>query len=156
MSDNNGRQTILRVAPIDTLNPRKLDAAFMFVHSQFDYSLKSIYRPLVSQGLFDLGEFPNTFPHTISEYYWIQEGEATIRPWIALGKLESGLYFYYVGYCNDKSGLFYLNKKKMGIMHLWVSINVGDLINWAMDADSYKKYTSETSSEATSEAQPIE
>ena len=141
---DNGRQTMIRLAPIDTLIPSKMDAALMHVHSQFGYSVKSIFRELYTQSLVDLGEYPNTFPNTISDYYWIQEGEACVRPWIALGKLNTGVYFYYVAVCNDPNGRFYLNKKTTGIMHLWISQKFSDLINWAMDADVYKKYISET------------
>jgi len=136
---------MIRLAAIDTIIPAKMDAALMYIHSQFGYSVESIFRELVVQSHVDLGEYPNTFPYTISDYYWIQEGEARVRPWVAIGKLKTGVYFYYVANCNDPSGRFYLNKKATGIMHLWISHRYSDLINWAMDADVYKKYLSETS-----------
>lgn len=141
---NNGRQTMIRIASIDLLNPRKMDTPFMFIHKQFDYPVESIYRQLMTQSAIDLGTFPNTFPNTISEYYWIQEGQPTLSPWIALGKLNSGTYFYYVASCTDKDGYFFKNKKVCGIMHLWLSNSYSDLINWAMSGPDYELYLAST------------
>lgn len=142
--DSNGRQTMIRMASI-ALDPRRMDMPFMFIHEQFGYSVESIYRQLLTQSAVDLGTFPDCFPNTISEYYWIQEGQPRGSPWIALGKLNSGTYFYYVASCSDEEGYFFKNKKKCGIMHLWISHKYSDLINWAIDANVYNKYLSETS-----------
>ena len=146
--DNNGRQTMIRMASIvlnaSALNPRKMDIPFMFIHKQFGYSVESIYRQLLTQSAIDLGTFPNTFPNTISEYYWIQEGDPLIRPWIALGKLTTGTHFYYVASCTDNDGYFFKNKKACGIMHLWLSNSYSDLINWSMSGSDYESYISST------------
>ena len=142
-SPNNGRQTMIRMASIAP-NPRNMDTPFMYIHEQFSYPIQSIYRQLITQSPVDLGTFPDTFPNTISEYYWIQEGEPTVRPWAALGKLNSGLYFYYVASCESKDGNFFSLKKKTGIMHLWMTHSYSDLINWAMDISTYEAYISST------------
>jgi len=146
---SNGRQTMIRMASIESLDPRKMDMPFMFIHEQFGFSVESIYRQLLTQSVIDLGTFPDTFPNTISEFYWIQEGEPTIKPWIALGKLNSGTYFYYVASCSDSDGYFFKNKKVCGMMHLWLSNNYSDLINWSMSEPDYESYIS--SSTATKE-----
>ena len=140
---SNGRQTMIRMASI-ALDPRKMDMPFMFIHEQFGYSVESIYRKLVTQSAVDLGTFPDTFPNTISEYYWIQEGRPRESPWIALGKLNSGTYFYYLANCTDDEGYFFKNKKKCGMMHLWISHSYSDLINWSMSAQDYDAYISST------------
>jgi hypothetical protein len=142
--DNNERQTMIRMASIDSLDPRKMDMPFMFIHEQFGYSVESIYRQLLSQSVMDLGAFPDTFPNTISEFYWIQEGTPLIKPWIALGKLTTGTYFYYVASCTDEDGYFFKNKKVCGMMHLWLSNSYSDLINWSMSAVDYIAYLQET------------
>ena len=145
---SNGRQTMIRMASIvlneTALDPRKMDMPFMFIHEQFGYPVESIYRPLLTQPVVDLGTFPDTFPNTISEYYWIQEGQPTVSPWIALGKLNSGTYFYYIANSTDKDGYFYINKKVCGIMHLWLSNSYSDLINWAMSGPDYELYLAST------------
>jgi hypothetical protein len=146
--DNNGRQTMIRVASIatnpDALDPRKMDMPFMFIHEQFGYSVESIYRTLLTQSAIDLGTFPDTFPNTISEYYWIQEGQSCVKPWIALGKLTTGIYFYYIASSSDEDCYFFKNKKKCGMMHLWLSHSYSDLINWSMSAADYAVYIQET------------
>ena len=141
---NNGRQTMIRMASIDLLDPRKMDTPFMYIHEQFGYSVESIYRTLLTQSAVDLGTFPDSFPNTISEYYWIQEGQPTVSPWIALGKLNSGNYFYYTAACDSIDGYFFKNKKKNGIMHLWISHNYDDIINWTMSGPDYESYLSST------------
>jgi hypothetical protein len=140
----NGRQTMIRVASIATLDPRKMDMPFMFIHEQFGYSVESIYRTLMTQSPVDLGTFPDTFPNTISDYYWIQEGQPFVKPWIALGKLTTGIYFYYVASSNSDDGYFFKNKKKYGMMHLWLSQSYSDLINWSMSTQDYEEYIAST------------
>jgi hypothetical protein len=141
----NGRQTMIRMASIasnvSALDPRKMDIPFMYIHKQFGYSVESIYRILLTQPTLDLGTFPDTFPNTISEYYWIQEGQPSVKPWIALGKLNSGTHFYYIASSNsDEDGVFFKNKKPSGMMHLWLSNSYSDIINWAMSGPDYEAY----------------
>lgn len=141
---NNERQTMIRMASIDLLDPRKMDTPFMYIHEQFGYSVDSIYRQLLTQSALDLGTFPDTFPNTISEYYWIQEGQPPAKPWIALGKLNSGTYFYYIASCEDGDGYFFKNKKQCGMMHLWLSNSYSDLVNWVMSGPDYESYLAST------------
>jgi hypothetical protein len=141
--DNNGRQTMIRMASIAP-DPRKMDMPFMFIHEQFGFSVESIYRQLLTQSAVDLGTFPECFPNTISEYYWIQEGQPYVKPWIALGKLNTGIYFYYVASSSNDDGYFFKNKKNCGMMHLWLSHSYSDLINWALSAPDYEAYISST------------
>jgi hypothetical protein len=120
-----------------------LDFPFLFIQGQFGYSADSIQRHINSQTLINLGVYPNTFPNTITEYYWIQ-GCKDICPgqqWHALGKLENGVYFLYTAYCGASKT--FLNNG--GHMNLWVSRHYSDLIHYAMNLETYKKYIDETS-----------
>jgi len=116
----------------------------MYLHSQFGYSVESIFRQLQNQSYLDLGTFPDTFPNTISEFYWIKQKE---NCWFALGKLTTDMYFYFAATSVSAEGDFFFNtktKQKIGAMHLWVSHNYADLINWSMDSDTYSVYVAET------------
>ena len=135
------RNTLVRYSENIALKAEVLAAPFMYIHAQFGYDVKSIYRRLLSQSQPNLGTFPNTFPNTIYEYYWVQEGEPSLKPWIAIGRLESGEYFYYRAFTNEPKAIF----SKDGHMDLWISISYGDLIQFVMDADTYTKYMNETS-----------
>jgi len=137
-SENTERNILIRYS--ENINPDKLFTPFMYVHNQYGYDVKSIYRKIVTQSLLDLGNFPDTFPHTISEYYWIQEGAPMKNSWIALGSLKNGIYFYYTAFTDNAGGNFALN----GHMNLWVSTRYSDLIQFAMDSETYKKYMNET------------
>jgi hypothetical protein len=57
----------------------------------------------------DLGTYPDTFPNNIQEHFWIQPGEPTVKPWISLGQLNNGLYFYFTAFSTNKDGRFYVN-----------------------------------------------
>lgn len=134
------RQTMIRVAP--SIDTSCLNVPFMYLHSQFGYSVESIFRQLQNQSYLDLGTFPDTFPNTISEFYWIKQKE---NHWFALGKLTTDMYFYFTATANAEETFFNTKtKQKTGTMHLWVSHNYADLINWSMDSDSYSAYLAET------------
>ena len=137
------RQTMIRMAP--SIDTSCLNVPFMYLHSQFGYSVESIFRQLHNQSYLDLGTFPDTFPNTISEFYWIRYSE---NHWFALGKLTTDMYFYFTATTasSNVEELFFdtKTKKKTGTMHLWISHNYSDLINWSMDSDSYSAYVAET------------
>ena len=134
------RNILIRYSQNIEIEKEVLATPFMYIHGQFGYDVKSIYRRLLSQSQHDLGVFPNTFPNTIYEYYWVQEGKPALEPWIAIGKLENGLYFYYRAFTNEPDAMF----SKSGHMDLWVSVRYSDLIEFAMDSDTYVKYIDET------------
>jgi hypothetical protein len=132
------RQTMIRVA--HSIDTNSLNLPFMYLHSQFGYSVESIFRQLHNQSYLDLGIFPETFPNTITEFYWIRNSE---NCWFALGKLSTDIYFYFTANAEEE---FFNSKtkQKTGAMHLWLSHNYADLINWSMDSENYNIYITET------------
>ena len=140
MAENIERNILVRRSDDIETKKEVLYTPFIYIHQQFGYDIKTIYRRLLSQSEFDLGVFPNTFPNTIYEYYWVQEGKPALEPWIAIGRLENGLYFYYRAFTNEPDAIF----SKEGHMDLWLSTTYGDLIQFAMDSQTYDKYISET------------
>jgi hypothetical protein len=137
-SENTERNILVRYS--ENIKPEKLLTPFMYIDGQYGYDIKSIYRKIVTQPRVDLGNFPDTFPHTIVDYNWIQEGEPKKSSWIAIGSLKNGLYFYYTAFTDSAEAKFPLN----GHMNLWVSTRYSDLIQFAMDSETYKKYMAET------------
>ena len=140
MTENIVRDILVRYSENIEIKKEVLATPFMYIHGQFGYDVKSIYRSLLSESQHDLGVFPNTFPNTIYEYYWVQEGKPASEPWIAIGRLENGLYFYYRAFTNDADARFATE----GHMDLYLSIRYGDLIEFAMDSDTYIRYMAET------------
>lgn len=138
------RITDIRVS--SNINPAGLRLPFVFIQGQFGYSVESILRPLRPMSAIHLGVYPDTFPNTIKEYYWIQEGSPSgvpgSKPWMALGRLTNDLYFFYNAQCNNTQKTFLDN----GHMNLWVSMRFSDIINYAMDKVTYQTYFDETSS----------
>jgi hypothetical protein len=90
------------------LDINTMQTPYTYIHEQFGYSVESIYRRLMTQSDASLGIYPDTFPNNIAEHFWIQEGQGTVRPWISIGKLTTGLYFYFTAFTNDKDGKFYV------------------------------------------------
>jgi hypothetical protein len=131
---------IVTIRKSETLDPSVLQDAFLFIQAQFGYSVESILRPVNNRLEVHLGVYPDTFPNTIKEYYWIQGGSPGSSPWVALGRLTNGLYFFYIAQC-------YKTKKTFldgGHMNLWVSVQFSDLIHYAMDRVFYEKYIEQT------------
>jgi len=120
---------------IVNLNPSILQVPFSFIQKQFGYSVISILRKIHCESSFHLGVYPDTFPNTITEYYWIS---TEANQWYALGKMENGLYFFYMAHCTST----FLNGK--GSMYLWVSRRYASLVEFAMDELVYEKYINET------------
>ena len=139
-SENIERNILVRYSENIETKKEVMATPFMYIHEQFGYDVKKIYRHLLSQSQPNLGIFPNTFPNTIYEYYWVQEGQPSSKPWIAIGILESGEYFYYRAFTNEPMAIF----SKQGHMDLWISRSYGDLINFIMDSETYTKYINET------------
>ena len=114
---------------------------FLFINPQFGYSVDTILKKIHTAPDLHLGKFPDTFPYTIQEYFWIKEGVQGKQPWIALGLLKGGIYFLYTAHMISPTNTFVKN----GHMHLWVSTRFSDIIHFAMDFSTYSLYLSETS-----------
>lgn len=110
----------------------KLRLPFLFLNPGFGYSLSSILRHTHMSPNFVLK--PDSFPHEISSYYWVQEGELGKVPWYALGMLNDNLYFFYKAYAHSD----FLTD---GHMELWISSDVSDLEQFAMDRQTYDIYS---------------
>lgn len=137
------RDTNIYKAIAKNLDKTKMKIPYMYIHDQYGYSVKSIYRRFITQSDADLGIYPNTFPNNIKEHFWIQEGKGSLQHWISVGQLKSGLYFYFTAFSLRPDGQFYINKTVTGHMNLWLSRCYKDIIQFAMDAEVYKKYISE-------------
>jgi hypothetical protein len=132
---------ILTIRKSDSIDDADIMQPLMFFGEKFDYSLQSILRPIYSAPQVDLGTYPDTFPYTIQEYYWIKAGDPGLTPWIALGKLKGDIYFLYMAFMSTPSNTFINN----GHMDLWASYRYSDIINYAMDQALYTEYISNTS-----------
>lgn len=115
-----------------------LQAPFAYIQKQFGYPVESILRQIHCESNVSLGTYPNTFPNTCSEFYWISSDSKT--EWIALGVLDSGLYFLYTAYSIGEDSF----SKKRGIMNLWVASKYENLIQFGMSDSTYEKYIKET------------
>ena len=128
----------------ENIDPTILRIPYMFLQDQFGYSVESILRPMDTMTSVYMGSHPTIFPNTVSKYFWIQEGIVGVIPWIGIGVLENGLYFYYSAICNNTPNLFLDPNSHM---NLWVSIRFSDIIQYVMDSVTYMKYIEETSKE---------
>jgi len=131
---------IIEIRKSVNVNPANLRLPFVFIQDQFGYSVNSILRPIRGMTSVHLGTYPDTFPNTIQEYYWLNEGHPGSDLWMALGTLSNGLYFLYTAQCSDTEKTFLDG----GHMNLWVSVRFADIINYAMDNLTYKTYIEET------------
>jgi hypothetical protein len=132
---------ILTIRKSDSVDDADIIFPLVFFGESNGYPLDRILRKIHSAPEVFLGVYPDTFPHTIKEYYWIRPGEPGQRPWIALGKLQGNIYFLYSAFMKIPSKTFVNN----GHMDLWVSSRYSDLIQYAMDAAFYQDYISNTS-----------
>jgi hypothetical protein len=131
---------ILTIRKSATVNPQQIMLPLLFVNRQFGYSVDSIFRKIFSSSEVHLGT-DITFPHTIEEYFWIQEGQQGKEPWIALGLLNNGIYFLFTAFMIMPTGTFTNN----GHMNLWASTRFSDIIQFAMDSPIYSLYLANTS-----------
>lgn len=141
MSSEPRTTTIRKSADLDTIS---LKLPFIFIQAQFGYSVESILRPIHGSSRINLGTFPETFPNTIEEFYWIHapnSGDVVSKNlWMALGKLQNDLYFFYMAESVNTQKTFL----DWGQMNLWVSHSYADLIQYAMDMPTYNRYMLET------------
>ena len=131
---------IVTIRKSENVDPNMIAIPLLFVRGYFGYSVESILRDIPPAPDVYLGNEPDTFPNTIDEYYWIQEGIPGKSPWIATGKLINGVYFLYKAFMKKPTNTFVNN----GQMDLWVSTNYSDLIKYAMDSSLYATYISTT------------
>ena len=103
------KNTNKRKMPSESMDLNTIEVPYMYIHEQFGYSVQSIYRRFMTESDADLGTYPDTFPNNIQEHFWIQPGEPTVKPWISLGQLTNGLYFYFTAFSTNKDGRFYVN-----------------------------------------------
>jgi hypothetical protein len=80
---------------------------------------------------------PDNFPNNIQEYFWIHEEENDYDTWVACGVLTNGSYFLYTAFCDSRNG--FTNTSESG-MTLWVSSSWDNIVNSAMDEETYQKY----------------
>jgi hypothetical protein len=137
MSDS--RDTKIRKAAV--IDSSSLAIPFAYIQKQFGFSVDSILVQIHNQPLLDMGTYPDTFPYTISDYYWIYNKPSYINIWICTGKLISGQYFLYSAESNINPKAFLTGDANM---HLWVSYQYSDLIHFAMNKTTYELYMSET------------
>lgn len=127
---------ILSIRKSDSKDPSELMFPIMFIGENYGYPLRGIIRKIYSSPEIHIGVYPEIFPHTIAEYFWIKTGIPGSTPWIGLGKLTSGSYFLYTAYMIKPSDTFVNN----GQMNLWISIRYRDIIQFAMDMSMYDEY----------------
>ena len=124
----------------DNIDYEKIGFPLLFARPQFGYSVSSMIRHIHTNRDVNLGPENFTFPDTIQEFFWISEGEAGKKPWIALGLLQNNIYFLYKAHMTIPSNTIVNN----GQMSLWVSTRYSDIIHFAMDSSIYKLYIEET------------
>ena len=118
-----------------TLSISELRLPFSYIQKQFGYPVESIVKRIHCEPVVHLGTYPDTFPNTITGYYWTSTTDTT---WMALGRLKNGLYFFYTAHT---TGTF---KNGGGTMVLWLATRYSSLIMYALDQPTYQKYYSET------------
>ena len=131
---------IVELRKSDNIDYDKIGFPLLFARPQFGYSVSSMIRHIHTNRDINLGPENFTFPDTIQEFFWISEGEAGKKPWIALGVLQNNIYFLYKAHMIRPSSTFVNN----GHMNLWVSTRYSDIIHFAMDSSIYKLYIEET------------
>jgi len=124
----------------DKLYPSQMTLPFAFCQPQFGYANKKINQRLPGQSYLDVGEFPTGFPNNIQEYLWISQGNPGTDNWNCLGRLTSGIFFYYTAICNDAPRTFIDG----GSMTLYVTTDYSKIIHYAMTLEEYTQYINET------------
>ncbi len=66
------------------------------------------------------------FPNTIKDLYYCKEGCNDETPWILIGKLNNGKYFYYIAGCD------YTGFGCRGFMYLYIESVLENLIDYAL------------------------
>ena len=119
-------------------NPSDIRLPFSYIQKQFGYPLESIVKQIHSEPVTHLGIYPNTFPNTIAEYYWISVKGSSVMTWASIGQLKNGLYYYYTAQ-TDKT---FANGG--GTMRVYFATRYSSLIQYAMDSATYEQYYAET------------
>lgn len=140
---------ILTIRKSDSVLTEQIMLPLLFIGPQFGYSAQSILRHIHGAPDVHIGEEPNTFPHTIQEYLWIQQGEPGKEPWVALGILDNGAYFLFTAYMSVPTNTFLNN----GHMNLWTSTRFSDLVQFGMDSSIYNLYIEKTNTQNTISAE---
>jgi len=131
---------ILSIRKSDTIDSADIMFPIMFIGEQYGYSLSSIFRKLNNSQEVHVGIYPDIFPHTIQEYFWIKKGVPGKEPWAALGQLNDNTYFLFTAFMIRDTGTFVGN----GQMNLWMSVRYSDLVQSPMDPLMYNEYISNT------------
>jgi hypothetical protein len=127
---------IITLRKAEKINKSDIYFPLFFIGENYGYSVSSILRKINNSSGIHIGTYPDIFPYTITEYFWIKAGEAGKEPWIALGKLKGDIYFLYTASMILPSKTFINN----GYMNLWISLNYSDLIEYVMDTSLYNEY----------------
>ena len=116
-----------------------LSLPYAYIQKQYGYPVESIIRHIHCEPRIGVGRYPNTFPNTIKEYFWIYSDLKST--WLALGILQSGFYFLYSAYSTSSNPF----EGKKGNMNLWIASRYENIIKFAMSDDVYNRYLEETS-----------
>ena len=131
-------QRSVEIRKSSNCNPALLRIPFSYIQRQFGYPVESIVRQINCEPVTHLGVYPDTFPHTITEYYWIStKGQES---WMALGKVKNGLYFFYTADSTSTTTF----KNGGARMNLWFSTRYDKLIHFAMNETIYQEYYTTT------------
>lgn len=84
------------------------------------------------------------FPQNIKEYYWIRPGENDEDAWLVLGRLKSGLFFFYKAWCD------YTGFDCQGGMDLYACEDWKGLIKMTMSTSDYDTYREDCTVDMTS------
>lgn len=97
----------------------------------------AIYRPIPTDATVTAADLVG-FPTQIREFLWVHEGENDADPWLALGILENGIYFFYKGECD------YTGFDCQGNMILYSARVLPTLLDYAMGIWEYNCWIQET------------
>jgi hypothetical protein len=110
----------------------------MFCQPQFGFPRKM---PVEYEPAIEMGEWPTGFPHNIETYLWTHQGSPGGDAWHALGKMNSGAWFYFFAKCPESEKPFISG---CGCIHVYAAWNFENLILHAMDQDGYELYLKES------------
>lgn len=112
-------------------NTTLLDEPYTYLNESPEYEVASIIRrPPVDNDTLSAGDFPAN----VAEYYWIRGGEHDEQPWCALGRLKTGVYFYFTAWCD------YTGFDCRGGMNLWLSKTRESVISHGMNDSERAEY----------------
>lgn len=122
----------------------------MYIGEEEGYALSAILSSILVEDDADQAD-AGDFPNNIQEFFWVRCGENDGDDWICCGILTNGAYFLYKGGCD------YTGFDCQGGMELWVSKRWQNIVDHAMDEETYRLYQmindTETSEKDTEEAE---